>query len=414
MTDIELRNENGKIVGYDSDGNKVPVSFEDGSFDSLDTDEASLNFSNGFSYVIYKDGSDVVAVDGSDKTESQRSADAHTVIQYALDQIGDEGRGGQILIRAGDYTVAGTLQIGNGTTLAAESYSHNFGSTKLKLADGSDQNLILFDQWNGSDIVGATIKGLILDGNKSNNSSGHVIKKTSGAKSVHIHRVVAERAPQDNLNADNAYDSYVHNSEFKFADGYGVNATGLDIGGKCILSDNVTGGGNLIDGTIENSQVNNNGDYGLKTNFVTVDGCYIAQNENHGIYNPIQTTITGNRFTGNNPTSYQGDIAILRSGNVVEDNQINAATEYGIYLHSGSQVVDNIVDSNNIFNHNTAEVQVQDWNTNLVNGIGHNSGDPSTTGDWNGNGREGVTVYDTSVGRPYTEYQYVDGAWQTA
>ncbi|WP_262180216.1 hypothetical protein [Haloarcula laminariae] len=43
MTDIELRNENGKIVGYDSDGNKVPVSFEDGVFDSLSAERIYPN-----------------------------------------------------------------------------------------------------------------------------------------------------------------------------------------------------------------------------------------------------------------------------------------------------------------------------------------------------------------------------------
>lgn len=36
--DIELRNENGRIVGYDSDGNKIPVRFENGEFDSVRTD----------------------------------------------------------------------------------------------------------------------------------------------------------------------------------------------------------------------------------------------------------------------------------------------------------------------------------------------------------------------------------------
>jgi len=53
--------------------------------------------------------------------------------------------------------------------------------------------------------------------------------------------------------------------------------------------------------------------------------------------------------------------------------------------------------------------------TRLVrNGSGTNSGDPTSTGQWNGSGYEGAVVYDTSVARPYTEYQYIDGAWQSA
>ncbi|WP_256394123.1 hypothetical protein [Natronoarchaeum rubrum] len=44
----------------------------------------------------------------------------------------------------------------------------------------------------------------------------------------------------------------------------------------------------------------------------------------------------------------------------------------------------------------------------LINGVGRNSGDPSSGGDWNGNGREGVKVYDTTNS---TKYWYVNGSW---
>lgn len=42
------------------------------------------------------------------------------------------------------------------------------------------------------------------------------------------------------------------------------------------------------------------------------------------------------------------------------------------------------------------------------NGVGRNSGDPNSTGDWNGNGREGVVVVDTSNS---VVYHYRGGAW---
>jgi hypothetical protein len=47
----------------------------------------------------------------------------------------------------------------------------------------------------------------------------------------------------------------------------------------------------------------------------------------------------------------------------------------------------------------------------IVNGVGTNSGDPRSTGEWNENGREGVTVYDISTS-PWTEYVYRNGGWQ--
>jgi hypothetical protein len=43
-----------------------------------------------------------------------------------------------------------------------------------------------------------------------------------------------------------------------------------------------------------------------------------------------------------------------------------------------------------------------------VNGVGLNSGDPNSTGDWNGNGREGVNVADTVNN---SKYLYRGGSW---
>ncbi|WP_262180210.1 hypothetical protein [Haloarcula laminariae] len=43
MSDIELRNENGTIVAYDSGENKVPIRFDEGIFDSVSTTEQYIN-----------------------------------------------------------------------------------------------------------------------------------------------------------------------------------------------------------------------------------------------------------------------------------------------------------------------------------------------------------------------------------
>lgn len=44
----------------------------------------------------------------------------------------------------------------------------------------------------------------------------------------------------------------------------------------------------------------------------------------------------------------------------------------------------------------------------VVNGWGTNSGDPNSTGQWNGNGEEGISVYDTANGVKYT---HINGSW---
>jgi len=47
----------------------------------------------------------------------------------------------------------------------------------------------------------------------------------------------------------------------------------------------------------------------------------------------------------------------------------------------------------------------------LFNGLGYNgSNDPSSAGDWNGNGEEGVRVLWDNGGTP-TIAEYVDGTW---
>jgi len=44
----------------------------------------------------------------------------------------------------------------------------------------------------------------------------------------------------------------------------------------------------------------------------------------------------------------------------------------------------------------------------VLNGVGLNAGDPNTTGDWNGNGKEGVKVRDTTNSNTYL---YNNGTW---
>jgi hypothetical protein len=43
-----------------------------------------------------------------------------------------------------------------------------------------------------------------------------------------------------------------------------------------------------------------------------------------------------------------------------------------------------------------------------IDGLGYNGGDPSSTGDWNGNGQEGIMVRDTTNN---STYLYNDGVW---
>jgi len=68
---------------------------------------------------------------------------------------------------------------------------------------------------------------------------------------------------------------------------------------------------------------------------------------------------------------------------------------------------DNII---NIPQLNWSNLTLTNETRTVLNGVGRNSGDPSSTGDWNGHGYEGVRVIDTSAS-PNVLYEYANGSW---
>lgn len=163
--------------------------------------------------------------------------------------------------------------------------------------------------------------------------------------------------------------------------------------------------------------------------------------------------VTGNAFqtVDNYAIWINGSTAGVYSGNTIENAaqssfsplRVDGATRpvivgNNIHQPSTSRSVDaiNLIDSDNalvafnqihgagINNHIALDTDCADvkiWQPNLtwsdisdsgtrtvLNGIGKNAGDPSSAGDWNGNGVEGVVVRDTSN----TDlYQYINGSW---
>lgn len=164
MTDIELRNENGKIVGYDSDGNKVPVSFEDAEADSFSADVATVNQKA----TIY------VRSDGDDSNDGLSVASPKATIQGALSDapvpqpssalVIDVGSGvftGKLSIRAdnvGSVKISGATSNGNpDTTLDADgdpSVISVLGPTRVDLENLTLQNAI---GWNLDAQFGASV-----------------------------------------------------------------------------------------------------------------------------------------------------------------------------------------------------------------------------------------------------------------
>ena len=124
MTDIELRNENGKIVGYDSDGNKVPISFEDTDHESLN---ANYTFTGGVTMFVD-------AANGSDSNDGLSSAEPKATIQSAIADAPIHGAGDSVLV----------------LDLAAGTYSSITGGAVCNLRDVSLAGVKLKGKTDGS------------------------------------------------------------------------------------------------------------------------------------------------------------------------------------------------------------------------------------------------------------------------
>lgn len=131
-----------------------------------------------------------------------------------------------------------------------------------------------------------------------------------------------------------------------------------------------------------------------------IHGVLVAESGDDGIWmDRMRQSIISNCRTNGYGDSIAGNDLFLRNGQrvVITSNYFNGDVEIG----SGS--TDTIMSGNFVrgtFTDNGTRT--------LVNGWGTNNGDPNSTGEWNGNGREGVSVVDTANSAKYT---YRGGSW---
>lgn len=123
--------------------------------------------------------------------------------------------------------------------------------------------------------------------------------------------------------------------------------------------------------------------FDIDANNVTVSDVYVAQ--------------TPSGFSGTNLAEIAGDDVYF---NVYPESGTDVT--WSITVESGS--ADVVIDVPQITRANVTN----NGNRTVVNGVGVNAGDPSSTGQWNGNGREGVIVRDTTNANTYL---YNNGSW---
>lgn len=164
----------------------------------------SLSNTNGdprtgdISVSIFKDGSDIVAIDEFGNRVS-RNADFATVLQAAIDSLPNPddpqaSGGGSIQIKRGTYLLSSTVTLNTSVFIRGE----GMRTTQIKLAGGADANMFAINRASRVPFCG--FDNIKLEGNKANNTAGTIIRHETNVTDVLIRNTWIDSAP------DNGYE----------------------------------------------------------------------------------------------------------------------------------------------------------------------------------------------------------------
>lgn len=373
------------------------------------TDRAFVG-SNGMRVNVWKDGDTIKA--GGPTGVVAEGTDLNAVLQTTLDEF-DLGNahpnGVRVLLNNDpDSTATSPATFEYSTSLDARVsgvYIEGLGpaTTRIKQADGANADFLTYSDTSNS--MFWTLKNIRFDGNKANNTSGSVINTTS--------------SDFIDLKTENLYVAHWPDWGIKLKTGWGwVDHASVyeDCGGDAAIKVDAS-----ADAKIIGAKVLDNPRFGiwLSNNSSKLIGCFVSKSGQDNLrLAGDHHTITGGeiREAGTDSSGSYHNINDYGVGTVISGVTIDGASQskHAINLQTNN-AQDTRISGCDMYGHTSTPINnYKAVPRALIDGRGYNSGDPSSTGDWNGNGREGVAVYDTSVARPYTEYQYIDGAWQSA
>lgn len=188
-----------------------------------------LEIINTAEYIIYKDGSNIICIDGHTGNKVKQGTNAATVIQYALDNTTN----GKIVLKKGKYVIDTKLSIVNhgvefcSTTMARR----NTGGVEVAsiwMDDNVDDSMLYVSGFN------CHLHDFILYGNKANQASGHGIETVSNTSlDLHLDNVYIVYVKQNGVHLKGGqcsmYAVYV-----EYCDGAGYNLIDNAVGNKFI------------------------------------------------------------------------------------------------------------------------------------------------------------------------------------
>jgi len=176
------------------------------------------NYEIPVSYLIYRDGADIIAVNGNTGKEDSRNTDFSTVVQYACDAIGDDG--GIIFIKAGTYYLSTQITSYPGICIKGE----GIVATTISQTSGANVVNMLYVNAKKAGGVGffAEFRDMKIDGNRTNNATGtNGINAHSSASDTYIDNVFVMQCSASGI-VSRSYGIRINNALSEFHDDYAL------------------------------------------------------------------------------------------------------------------------------------------------------------------------------------------------
>jgi len=267
---------------------------------------SNLKAKGGYSAIVYKKGSKVIAEDNEGKViaKGEAGVDDASVIQSALDV------GGRVFIAKGEYLISKTLIIKSNTSLIGE----GIGLTKIKLANGVNKDIIqTYAEANQLDTQydeNIVITNLEIDGNGANQSAGMGLNIENITKSklinLYIHDVYGKAIRINTVGTkdrlvleDIVIQNVILDTNYSTVDLASISAiNGLQVNNFVVKNSQGSGSttGSLINSSYDNIIAINNGAYGFsiegwgEVHDISVNGVVVIGNQHGIVIESVNTT----------------------------------------------------------------------------------------------------------------------------
>lgn len=321
-------------------------------------------------YIIYKDGSNIIVVNGTTGKKELVNTDASTVIQYAIDNIPVQG--GLVFIKEGTYTITTKITLCRNLMLAGAGGIYS-GATDLVLDNGVDDDIIYY-QPGSAEVSNITIRDISLNGNRTNQASGHGIHFGTNAGDCAFIRVGIKYVKEHAIYLQYAWGHMITNCIVEYCDGDAIRAAPGNevkiIGNKL----GIVGGYGVYTTGVRHKLVGNHifscGEAGA---YLYSDHAVVAGNtfqDNAGATEDCQLFVRGNQMAVTGNTFDIGD-----------------NTSYAIVIRAAMREC--VITGNTITGYTTAAV-LDSGGRNLYNGLSISRAAPETELD-NGTAESGTT-----------------------